>query len=143
MGAGADSFLVVPHHGRAWLRDARAWSVQPRRAVAAQAVRLVLAPPRRDCDGAGGLCCGDRRLGDDRGRAAAMDGLWLCTHRSVAVAACRAGRGDIAARVRDRLFPRVRRGYRSEEHKSELQSLMRISYAVFCLKKKNKKSRHT
>src|SRR3546814_3318348 len=30
---------------------------------------------------------------------------------------------------------------RSEEHTSELQSLMRISYAVFCLKKKNK-NRH-
>src|SRR3546814_2849362 len=29
-----------------------------------------------------------------------------------------------------------RRGFRSEEHTSELQSLMRISYAVFCLKKK-------
>src|SRR3546814_4210696 len=29
---------------------------------------------------------------------------------------------------------------RSEEHTSELQSLMRISYAVFCLKKKNKNS---
>src|SRR3546814_1227231 len=28
-------------------------------------------------------------------------------------------------------------GKRSEEHTSELQSLMRISYAVFCLKKKN------
>src|SRR3546814_1218303 len=28
---------------------------------------------------------------------------------------------------------------RSEEHTSELQSLMRISYAVFCLKKKNRK----
>src|SRR3546814_5200505 len=28
--------------------------------------------------------------------------------------------------------------YRSEEHTSELQSLMRISYAVFCLKKKKK-----
>src|SRR3546814_10565128 len=28
-------------------------------------------------------------------------------------------------------------GHRSEEHTSELQSLMRISYAVFCLKKKN------
>src|SRR3546814_5563259 len=28
------------------------------------------------------------------------------------------------------------RGLRSEEHTSELQSLMRISYAVFCLKKK-------
>src|SRR3546814_5257899 len=30
-----------------------------------------------------------------------------------------------------------RRGLRSEEHTSELQSLMRISYAVFCLKKKH------
>src|SRR3546814_9235216 len=29
-------------------------------------------------------------------------------------------------------------GLRSEEHTSELQSLMRISYAVFCLKKKTK-----
>src|SRR3546814_2543296 len=40
----------------------------------------------------------------------------------------------------------LRRGYdkimvtgRSEEHTSELQSLMRISYAVFCLKKKKKR----
>src|SRR3546814_3372935 len=32
---------------------------------------------------------------------------------------------------------------RSEEHTSELQSLMRISYAVFCLKKKKKKQIHT
>src|SRR3546814_3136341 len=32
---------------------------------------------------------------------------------------------------------RVRTRARSEEHTSELQSLMRISYAVFCLKKKN------
>src|SRR3546814_9649655 len=34
---------------------------------------------------------------------------------------------------------------RSEEHKSELQSLMRISYAVFCLKKKKerRKNKHT
>src|SRR3546814_2165198 len=39
------------------------------------------------------------------------------------------------------------RPYRSEEHTSELQSLMRISYAVFCLKKKKKDTtrmkRHT
>src|SRR3546814_5322216 len=33
-------------------------------------------------------------------------------------------------------------GDRSEEHTSELQSLMRISYAVFCLKKKKKKVQH-
>src|SRR3546814_4442247 len=32
---------------------------------------------------------------------------------------------------------------RSEEHTSELQSLMRISYAVFCLKKKTDTIRHT
>src|SRR3546814_966111 len=32
---------------------------------------------------------------------------------------------------------------RSEEHTSELQSLMRISYAVFCLKKKKSKRIHT
>src|SRR3546814_3089523 len=31
---------------------------------------------------------------------------------------------------------------RSEEHTSELQSLMRISYAVFCLKKKKKKTKY-
>src|SRR3546814_1492981 len=34
--------------------------------------------------------------------------------------------------------PGVLGAIRSEEHTSELQSLMRISYAVFCLKKKNK-----
>src|SRR3546814_10391243 len=32
---------------------------------------------------------------------------------------------------------------RSEEHTSEIQSLMRISYAVFCLKKKKKNNTHT
>src|SRR3546814_10183959 len=32
---------------------------------------------------------------------------------------------------------------RSEEHTSELQSLMRISYAVFCLKKKTKLKKHS
>src|SRR3546814_2556578 len=37
-----------------------------------------------------------------------------------------------AARSADPAMP----GHRSEEHTSELQSLMRISYAVFCLKKK-------
>src|SRR3546814_2312887 len=35
---------------------------------------------------------------------------------------------------------RNRASPRSEEHTSELQSLMRISYAVFCLKKKKQKS---
>src|SRR3546814_6094603 len=41
-----------------------------------------------------------------------------------------------AVRLLQQRFQRDRRSGRSEEHTSELQSLMRISYAVFCLKKK-------
>src|SRR3546814_5014858 len=45
---------------------------------------------------------------------------------------------DVARSVRAGDGPaRHRAVQRSEEHTSELQSLMRISYAVFCLKKKN------
>src|SRR3546814_3789796 len=63
----------------------------------------------------------------------------------------RTGRDDKAGEREDRQSQRRKharhlkrmeyRGWpqsRSEEHTSELQSLMRISYAVFCLKKKNK-----
>src|SRR3546814_14720761 len=39
----------------------------------------------------------------------------------------------------DELVGQLGEALRSEEHTSELQSLMRISYAVFCLKKKKKK----
>src|SRR3546814_8900633 len=55
-----------------------------------------------------------------------------CTHPStkVARAACRRAMKKAA---------KVEIPNRSEEHTSELQSLMRISYAVFCLKKKKKK----
>src|SRR3546814_2162701 len=42
--------------------------------------------------------------------------------------------GAVPGRLR--LFAGGRQSRRSEEHTSELQSLMRISYAVFCLKKK-------
>src|SRR3546814_3948565 len=62
--------------------------------------------------------------------------------------------GDIAAHHAERLAKRpfddrqpvrgmVAVGDRSEEHTSELQSLMRISYAVFCLKKKTKKKQRS
>src|SRR3546814_5390077 len=44
------------------------------------------------------------------------------------------------AMVRDLFAPQEAARVRSEEHTSELQSLMRISYAVFCLKKKKKKN---
>src|SRR3546814_9251479 len=45
-------------------------------------------------------------------------------------------RYEVNGAYRDRL---EKGGLRSEEHTSELQSLMRISYAVFCFKKKNNK----
>src|SRR3546814_2830922 len=54
-----------------------------------------------------------------------------------------AAHADVAG-VEQRQRAGGRRGeadIRSEEHTSELQSLMRISYAVFCLKKKKKKTR--
>src|SRR3546814_10792027 len=52
--------------------------------------------------------------------------------------------GELPASVPDTMSPVPQSSYgaqkamRSEEHTSELQSLMRISYAVFCLKKNNK-----
>src|SRR3546814_9953445 len=50
------------------------------------------------------------------------------------------GRGNRQPRLseaqEDAIEQVIRDEYRSEEHTSELQSLMRISYAVFCLKKK-------
>src|SRR3546814_9743443 len=65
------------------------------------------------------------------------------THRQQAVAlrALAASKTELADR-RDELT-RLENEGRSEEHTSELQSLMRISYAVFCLKKKRKQNVHT
>src|SRR3546814_1314023 len=66
--------------------------------------------------------------GKDTHRAGAEQKVHLAQGEIVELKAQR--RGDIAIR---RLFVRQR----SEEHTSELQSLMRNSYAVFCLKNKN------
>src|SRR3546814_3589347 len=69
-------------------------------------------------------CAGQAR----RGRGAKDRSRTACPARSCSQAGTGASSGDVqrdAARTR------------SEEHTSELQSLMRISYAVFCLKKKN------
>src|SRR3546814_1417616 len=57
----------------------------------------------------------------------------------------RAGQSGARAGGRGRFDRRRRRlrRIRSEEHTSELQSLMRISYAVFCLKKKKTKLNYT
>src|SRR3546814_5819779 len=90
-----------------------------------------------DVDG-GRLAALARSIGEDRvdhvvadvADAAQVKGF---VERTVA----RFGGVDIAllnAGIEGRVAPRLEQ--RSEEHTSELQSLMRISYAVFCLKKK-------
>src|SRR3546814_7669581 len=53
-------------------------------------------------------------------------------------ATSRAAAPAILARMMDHLDASGRFALRSEEHTSELQSLMRISYAVFCLKKQKR-----
>src|SRR3546814_2332999 len=92
------------------------------RLAAARAARIVRGGGAVLAGGAGrrdgGLCL--RRLGRRN-----MAGRHACARRGGGVVrrrAAGAGLGDDG---------------RSEEHTSELQSLMRISYAVFCLKKKN------
>src|SRR3546814_4118854 len=83
----------------------------------------------------------ERRAGDDPRRARAPFGG---ARRTAAPRGVRVGHGRLAQHVGRGLTRRSGasdsgrlRPQRSEEHTSELQSLMRISYAVFCLKKTN------
>src|SRR3546814_6580485 len=74
-----------------------------------------------------GARAGPGRAGDGPRAAAAAD-----------AAGAGGGERDRPGRVPSRRSGR----HRSEEHTSELQSLMRTSYAVFCLKKKNTHTEH-
>src|SRR3546814_5474458 len=67
----------------------------------------------------------------DRGRRRACGSTSSCARQPVARAGLWCARGEPRRPPACRRIP-----YRSEEHTSELQSLMRNSYAVFCLKKK-------
>src|SRR3546814_5331662 len=67
-----------------------------------------------------------------------MDGAAGARHHDATESADRQQHHKAAPQARDRgwAIGCSSAGFRSEEHTSELQSLMRISYAVFCLKKK-------
>src|SRR3546814_2916070 len=69
---------------------------------------------------------GRRRIASSRGRIVTMGVV----------------RADVPVDIIGRREPQSssERRHRSEEHTSELQSLMRISYAVFCLKKKKRRN---
>src|SRR3546814_9379082 len=86
------------------------------------------------------LCAGEalwplRRSADAAHHAAAFGQRACIDRRCGAIDGLVAGAGRL-----DQLYRRAARRARSEEHTSELQSLMRISYAVFCLKKKKKQT---
>src|SRR3546814_6099107 len=62
---------------------------------------------------------------------------YLEGHPQVAWVSCAALPSSPYRKLAEKYLPLGAGSVRSEEHTSELQSLMRISYAVFCLKKKN------
>src|SRR3546814_1237274 len=70
-------------------------------------------------------------------RSTRTDTLFPYTTLFLSAQPCRLSRSARSARLSRRILDHHERvGKRSEEHTSELQSLMRNSYAVFCLKKK-------
>src|SRR3546814_2336083 len=93
----------------------------------------VLCTPARDRSGVAGP-----RHGNISGHppCAAGGGRRPCRRFLLQYAWCRLSAPERQARPLDARWPPAGR---SEEHTSELQSLMRISYAVFCLKKKKHK----
>src|SRR3546814_9550505 len=95
-----------------------------------------LSPENRsDNAGAAAWRCGSEAI-----EATTVDGsVEAGFDRSALAASWSAGRSSGAASWMPAMCDWVatQTGRRSEEHTSELQSLMRISYAVFCLKKKN------
>src|SRR3546814_1785579 len=78
------------------------------------------------------------RDGDD-GRRGRRDARPFARRARGRIAAGHILRRQGPAHVRGAARRQPRRNARSEEHTSELQSLMRISYAVFCLKKKKRR----
>src|SRR3546814_3704483 len=96
----------------------------------------TLCRSRRECEPDRRWFCG----GADRVRRGAEDTQPHAKGTNRAFLGNRRGPGDDVGRADP--SDRARFETRSEEHTSELQSLMRISYAVFCLKKKKQQIIH-
>src|SRR3546814_8928749 len=103
-----------------------------RRHALARARRAAADPPAL---GPSGRSLPAHRLVVAPGARPAAAGLWTARHAAL----CRGTHGAVGARAQPAHRAREAAFHgRSEEHTSELQSLMRISYAVFRLKKKKK-----
>src|SRR3546814_7877779 len=99
---------------------------QPPRTAPAHIARQHSVDGRERADNGAVLAVGTDR--EDDGLGTQVHGFGIAEPRRSAISG---GAGGGPA-------PRRAPAWRSEEHTSELQSLMRNSYAVFCLKKKNK-----
>src|SRR3546814_6624587 len=119
MAANTIAAATSPGKPNRWTGSAPARLVLPASPPAKRPIMSVSIGP-----GAMGRACSDEGDAPDDSAAAGWEG----TSRHAPVFAP----WGSAERAGGALRPR------SEEHTSELQSLMRISYAVFCLKKKNK-----
>src|SRR3546814_3581730 len=80
------------------------------------------------------------RINQDR--IAEVSALFRAFAATIVTSQQHAATGRMPAGGGAAMFAKIMNG-RSEEHTSELQSLMRISYAVFCLQKKNYTNIHT
>src|SRR3546814_1517488 len=118
---------------RARGRDERGRPPLPRRQLATLPAGLLAPAAHRDGAAAAGLQSGGGRrwLNRSIGRCS------ISRSSSPTVVACAGTTSGSTSRATTSAMPN-----RSEEHTSELQSLMRISYAVFCLKKKNSTTKH-
>src|SRR3546814_5317720 len=121
-----------------------------------RAGRRSPSPRRWGCLRLAGWCgsrsCGRAlALGGFQGRwkgeveSGALAGFGFCPDAAVMARddTLDAGQADAGAGELGRCMQALEHAERSEEHTSELQSLMRISYAVFCLKKKKKQTHQT
>src|SRR3546814_3427773 len=109
-------------------------AVRARRAACARSSSLPSRPRSRVT----GACNArdEQKAGCRMGHAPAVLLMWAKLLTPTAPAKSRATGAAIIHRRSNEIADKLSR--RSEEHTSELQSLMRISYAVFCLKKKTK-----
>src|SRR3546814_5324744 len=107
-----------------------------RRAAIPMRFAIGLADARRDvAEPVARRPAHHRRIGVDEllGAKFPQSGIGLVVHRPCDLA-------DAFEAFEIALVGHAEQSLRSEEHTSELQSLMRISYAVFCLKKKKEKN---
>src|SRR3546814_3804803 len=100
-------------------------------AALAGAGRAAVSPLRKMADKAGQALRSNFRSGARSSFGAAPEG----PAASTAAAPAESGAGPASSSSGPPSWAKAMK-HRSEEHTSELQSLMRISYAVFCLKKK-------